>query len=180
MVQSPLPFVNGLVTGSVSLAANSVATSARMALKSEELLEEVILTLRASRPIIEALGVAIEAGLLDDINALVTTASETQDDVKAAREAIERLVSVINTTLDGVGGVPGAQLILKGFARVAGGTKTAVPVVLSEPDLKPAPKAPAKAKVPNPVEVGTAAARAAAKVANAATPKPKKPKQPTT
>ena len=62
--------------------------------------------------------------------------------------------------------VPGAQLILKGVARVAGGTKSAIPVVL-ETDVKPTPKskAPAKAKVPNPVEVGTAAAKAAAKVA---------------
>jgi len=157
MVQSPLPLVNSLVTGSVSLAANSVATSARMALKSEELLEEVILTLRAARPLIEALSDAVEAGLLDDINELLATVSETQDDVKAARDAIERLVGIINTTLDGVGGVPGAQLILKGVARVASGAK--------------AP--PARAKIPNPVDVGTAAAKAAAKVAGATTAKTK-------
>ncbi len=156
MVQSPLPLVSSLVTGSVSLAANSVATSARMALKSEELLEEVILTLRTARPLIEALSEAVESGLLDDINELLSTVSETQDDVKAARDAIERLVGIINTTLDGVGGVPGAQLILKGVARVAGGTKP-----------------PATARIPNPVEVGTAAAKAAAKVANAAAPKSK-------
>jgi hypothetical protein len=166
--------MNSLVTGSVSLAANSVATSARMAFKSEELLEEVILTLRAARPLIEALGEAVEAGLLDDINGLLSTAGDTQDDIKAARESIERLVGVINATLDGVGGVPGAQLILKGVARVAGGTKSAIPVVLSEQEEKPKPQSPAKAKVPNPVEVGTAAARAAAKVAGAAAPKPKK------
>lgn len=132
MVQSPLPLVNSLVTGSVSLAANSVATSARMALKSEELLEEVILTLRAARPLIEALSDAVEAGLLDDFNELLSTVSETQDDVKAARDAIERLVGIINTTLDGVGGVPGAQIILKGISRVAGSTKSAIPVVLTE------------------------------------------------
>jgi len=169
MVQSPLPLVNSLVTGSVSLAANSVATSARMAFKSEELLEEVILTLRAARPLIEALGEAVEAGLLDDINGLLSTAGQTQDDIKAARESIERLVGVINTTLDGVGGVPGAQLILKGVARVAGGTKSAIPVVLAEPEAKPKPKSPAKAKVPNPVAAGTAAAKAAAKVAGKVT-----------
>lgn len=132
MVQSPLPLVSSLVTGSVSLAANSVATSARMAVKSEELLEEVILTLRTARPLIEALSEAVESGLLDDINELLSTVSETQDDVKAARDAIERLVGIINTTLDGVGGVPGAQLILKGVARVAGGTRSAIPVVLSK------------------------------------------------
>lgn len=165
MVQSPLPLVNSLVTGSVSLAANSMATSARMALKSEELLEEIILTMRAARPVIEAVGEAIEAGLLDDINELLSTVSETQDDVRAARDAVERLVGLVNTTLDGVGGVPGAQLILKGVARVAGGTKTAIPVVLAEPDQPTKPKTPAKAKVPNPVAAGTAAAKAAAKVA---------------
>jgi hypothetical protein len=169
MVQSPLPLVNSLVTGSVSLAANSVATSARMALKSEELLEEVILTLRAARPLIEALSEAVDAGLLDDINELLSTVSETQDDVKAARDAIERLVGIINTTLDGVGGVPGAQLILKGVARVAGGTRSAIPVVLSEPEATAKPKSPAKAKVPNPVAAGTAAAKAAAKVAGKVT-----------
>lgn len=132
MVQSPLPLVNSLVTGSVTLAANSVATSARMALKSEELLEEIILTMRAARPVIEALGEAIDNGLLDDVNTLLATVSETQDDVRAARDAVERLVGLVNTTLDGVGGVPGAQIILKGIARVAGGTKTAIPVVLAE------------------------------------------------
>jgi len=156
MVQSPLPLVSSLVTGSVSLAANSVATSARMALKSEELLEEVILTLRTARPLIEALSEAVESGLLDDVNELLSTVSETQDDVRAARDAIERLVGSVNTTLDGVGGVPGAQLILKGVARVASGTRP-----------------PATARIPNPVEVGTAAAKAAAKVASAAAPKSK-------
>jgi hypothetical protein len=142
MVQSPLPFVNGLITGSVSLAANSVATSARMALKSEELLEEVILTLRAARPLIEALSEAVEAGLLDDVNALLATAGDTQEDIKAARESIERVVGVINATLDGVGGVPGAQLILKGMSRVAGGTKGAIPVVLSGQDPASKPRKP--------------------------------------
>ena len=176
MVQSPLPRVNSLVAGSVSLAANSVVTSARMALKSEELLEEVILTLRAARPLIEALSEAVEAGLLEDINELLSTVSETQDDVKAARDAIERLVGIINTTLDGVGGVPGAQIILKGISRVAGSTKSAIPVVVSEPEPKRA-KPPAKAKLPNPVEVGTAAAKAAAKVASATAPKAR-PKNP--
>ncbi|HJR89551.1 MAG TPA: hypothetical protein VJ782_05255 [Aeromicrobium sp.] len=136
MVQSPLPLVNSLVTSSVSLAANSVATSARMALKSEELLEELILTLRAARPLIEALSEAVDAGLLDDINELLSTVSETQDDVKAARDAIERLVGLINTTLDSVGGVPGAQIILKGISRVAGGTKSAIPVVFAEPEAE--------------------------------------------
>ncbi len=152
MVQSPLPLVNSLVSGSVSLAANSVATSARMALKSEELLEEVILTLRAARPLIEALSAAVDDGLLDDVNQLLTTVSETQDDVRAAREAIERLVGIINTTLDGVGGVPGAQLILKGVARVTSGAKP-----------------PATARIPNAADVGSAAAKAAAKVAGKVT-----------
>jgi hypothetical protein len=173
MVQSPLPLVNSLVTGSVSLATNSVATSARMAMKSEELLEEVILTMRAARPVIEALGEAIEAGLLDDVNELLSTVSETQDDVRAARDAVERLVGLINTTLDGVGGVPGAQLILKGVARVAGGTKTAIPVVLADPEDKAKPSQPAKVKMPNPVAAVPAAAKAAAKVAGAAAPKSK-------
>jgi len=136
MVQSPLPLVNSLVTGSMSLAASSVATSARMALKSEELLEELILTMRAARPVIEAVGEAIEAGLLDDVNELLSTVAETQEDVRAAREAVERLVGLVNTTLDSVGGVPGAQVILKGISRVASGTKSAIPVVLSKPDTK--------------------------------------------
>ena len=140
MVQSPLPLVNTLVTSSVSLATNSVATSARMALKSEELLEETILTMRAARPVIQAIGEALEAGLLDDVNELLATVSETQGDVRAARDAVERLVGLVNTTLDGVGGVPGAQLILKGVARVAGGTKSAIPVVLSQAEGKPRSK----------------------------------------
>jgi len=140
MVQSPLPLVNSLVAGSVSLAASSVATSARMALKSEELLEELILTMRAARPVIEALGEAIDAGLLDDVNELLATVSETQDDMHAARESIERLVGLIDTTLEGVGGVPGAQIILKGISRVASGTKSAIPVIFAEPEPHPSPR----------------------------------------
>lgn len=171
MVQSPLPKVNSLISGSVSLAANSVATSARMALKSEELLEETILTMRTARPVIQALATAIDAGLLDDVKQLLSTVSETQEDVRAAREAVERLVGLVNTTLDGVGGVPGAQLILKGIARVSAGTKSAIPVaVVSEPEKTR--KSPPKAT--NPIAAGAATAKAAAKVASAAAPKPKK------
>lgn len=140
MASKPLDFLGELAKDSVSLTASSIATSVRMAGKSEELLEEAILTLRAARPVIHALSEAIEGGLLDDVKALLSTMSETQDDVRAARESMERVVGLVNSTLDGVGGVPGAQLILKGISRVASGTKTAIPVsVVTEPE-KPASK----------------------------------------
>jgi hypothetical protein len=135
MASNPLDFLGELAKDSVTLTATSIATSVRMAGKSEELLEEAILTLRAARPVIQALSEAIENGLLDDVKVLLSTVSETQEDVRAARESMERVVSLINTGLEGVGGVPGAQLILKGIARVASGTKTAIPVVMaSEPE----------------------------------------------
>ena len=146
MVSNPLPFIGDLAKDSMSLTASSIATSLRMAGKSEELLEEAILTLRAARPVINALADAVDAGLLDDIKVLLGTVTETQDDVRAARESVERLVGLINITLDSVGGVPGAQLILKGIARVSAGTKTSIPVsVVTEP-RRPAKKAPAAAK----------------------------------
>ena len=131
MESNPLSFIGDLAKDSMSLTASSIATSVRMAGKSEELLEEAILTLRAARPVIHALSEAIENGLLDDVKELLSTASETQEDVRAARESMERVVGLINTGLEGVGGVPGAQLILKGIARVASSTKTAIPVVVA-------------------------------------------------
>jgi hypothetical protein len=142
MVSNPLPFIGELAKDSMSLTASSIATSVRMAGKSEELLEEAILTLRAARPVINALAEAIDAGLLDDFKVLLGTVAESQDDVRAARESVERLVSLINTTLDSVGGVPGAQLILKGIARVSAGTKSAIPVSLVTEPQKPAKNPP--------------------------------------
>ena len=141
------------------MAVGSVTTSARIALKSEELLEETISTMRAARPVIDALGRALDDGLADDVRRLLQTASQTQDDVRAAREAVERLVNVINTTLDGVGGVPGAQLILKSLSRLSG-----------------------PPKVPNPIAAGAGAAKVgagAAKAGSAAARKVAPKKKPT-
>lgn len=141
MASNPLEFIGELAKDSVSLTASSIATSVRMAGKSEELLEEAILTLRAARPVIQALSDAIESGLLDDVKVLLSTVSETQEDVRAARESMDRVIGLINTGLDGVGGVPGAQLILKGIARVASSTKTAIPVVVAAGPEQSTPKA---------------------------------------
>src|SRR5690349_3405227 len=118
MASSPLSSAGKLARGSVNLAVGSVTTSARLALKSEELLEETIATMRAARPVIDAVARALDDGLADDIRRLLSTAAQTQEDVRAAREAVERLVGIINSTLDGVGGVPGAHLVLKSLSRL--------------------------------------------------------------
>jgi hypothetical protein len=159
MVSSPLDAAGKLAKDSLNMAVGSVTTSARIALKSEELLEETISTMRAARPVIDALGRALDDGLADDVRRLLQTASQTQDDVRAAREAVERLVNVINTTLDGVGGVPGAQLILKSLSRLSG-----------------------PPKVPNPIAAGAGAAKVgagAAKAGSAAARKVAPKKKPT-
>jgi hypothetical protein len=118
MASSPLTSAGKLARGSVNLAVGGVTTSARLALKSEELLEETIATMRAARPVIDAVARALDDGLADDIRRLLSTAAQTQEDVRAAREAVERLVGIINSTLDGVGGVPGAHLVLKSLSRL--------------------------------------------------------------
>lgn len=116
-----------LAASSASLAASSVVTSAKMAATSQELLEEVVLTLRAARPLVKALSDAVEDGLIDDIRQLVATAAETQEDVRAAREAAERIVGLVDATLDGVGGVPGAKLVVRGLQIIAGGIPGGLP-----------------------------------------------------
>ena len=118
MASSPLSSAGKLARDSVNLAVGGVTTSARLALKSEELLEETIATMRAARPVIDAVARALDDGLADDIRRLLSTAAQTQEDVRAAREAVERLVGIINSTLDGVGGVPGAHLVLKSLSRL--------------------------------------------------------------
>jgi hypothetical protein len=142
MASNPLDAAGKLAKDSLNLAVGGVTTSARIAMKSEELMEETIRTMRAARPIIDALGRALEAGLDEDIKRLLQTAADTQDDVRAAREAVERLVGIINTTIDGVGGAPGVGLILKSLGRLGGGTP----------------------KVPSPVAAGVSASAGAVKV----------------
>lgn len=154
MASSPLSSAGKLARGSVNLAVGGVTTSARLALKSEELLEETIATMRAARPVIDALGRALDDGLADDVRRLLSTAAQTQEDVRAAREAVERLVGIINSTLDGVGGVPGAQIVLKSLSRF-----TAPP------------------KVPNPVAAGAGVAKAGSAAARKVAPR-KKPSAP--
>lgn len=134
-----------LAAGSASLAASSVVTSAKMAATTQELMEEVVLTLRAARPLVKAISDAVDDGLLDDIRAILDTVSETQQDVRAAREAAERIVGLVDATLDGVGGAPGAKLVLRGLQILAGGAGVvAKPAVKPPPTTAPAKKSPTK------------------------------------
>jgi hypothetical protein len=165
MASNPLDAAGKLAKDSLNLAVGGVTTSARLALKSEELIEETIATMRAARPVIDALGRALDAGLDEDVRRLLETAAQTQEDVRAAREAVERLVSVINATLDGVGGVPGAQLILKSLSRLSG------------PPKVPNPVAAGVTASAGAVKVGAGAAKAGSAAARKVAPK-KKPTAP--
>ncbi|MFT4187685.1 MAG: hypothetical protein QM621_03810 [Aeromicrobium sp.] len=96
--------------GPIGLAASSLAGSARFAEKIETLLDEAIATLRAARPVLEAVGKEIEDGLLDDVRALLASVPETQEDVRVARASAERIAGVIDGALSPLGAVPGAKL----------------------------------------------------------------------
>ncbi|MFT4298971.1 MAG: hypothetical protein QM597_04970 [Aeromicrobium sp.] len=110
--------------GPLGLAASSIAGSARFAEKIETLLDEAIATLRAARPVLEAVNAEIEKGLLDDVRALLTTVPDTQQDVRVARESAERIAGIIDGALMPLGAVPGAKLA-KRVARGRGPGKDA-------------------------------------------------------
>lgn len=155
MAPTPLDGVGKLAKNSVLLAAGGAATSVRIAMKSEELIEETIKTMQAARPVIAALSRALEDGLADDVRRLLATAADTQDDIRAAREAAERLLGLVNATIDGVGGAPGVQLVLKGIARLGGVPKP------------PSPVAAGVTAGAGAVKVGATAAKAGASAAKA-------------
>ena len=172
MVSNPLPGAGKLARDSVNLAVGGVTTSARLAMKSEELMEETIRTMRAARPVIDALGRALDQGLDEDVRRLLQTAAQTQDDVRAAREAVERLVAIINTTIDGVGGAPGVQLILKSLGRLGSAPKVPSPVAAGVSASAGAVKVGAGA-----AKAGAGAAKAGSAAARKVAPK-KKPAAP--
>lgn len=68
-------------------------------------------------------GVAVETTL-----PVLTTIPATQDDVRQAREAAERLVGLVDTTLVQLDSLPGAKLVRRRMNRVptAGGASASL------------------------------------------------------
>ena len=110
-----------------NLVGEAISTPVRLLGKLETLLDETIGTLQAARPSIEAVGLAIENGLLDDVRALVVQLEgfpDLQADVRAATDAAERVAGLINLTFSPLNNIPGARLVTNRLGR--GSAPTAI------------------------------------------------------
>lgn len=97
-------------------ASGAAGYLARIAGKAEILLDETIETMRATRRVVETVGVALESTL-----PVLATIHDTQADVRHAREAAEHLVGLVDTTLVQLDSLPGAKLVRRRMSRVSGG-----------------------------------------------------------
>lgn len=105
--------LSGVATSLHEGASGAVGYVVRVAGKAETLLDETIETVRATRRVVETVGLAVETTL-----PVLTTIPATQDDVRSAREAAERLVGLVDTTLVQLDSLPGAKLVRRRMNRV--------------------------------------------------------------
>jgi hypothetical protein len=146
--------VASTLTGTYSRAVGAVDYGARVAQKSETLLDETIETMRVARPLIQSLSEAVDDGLLDEMRntvrqtdstirlvntvsrhvehalystvPILSTLPSTQEDVRIAREAAERLVGLVTATLEPLDSLPGAKLVRRRIVRAPGDIPPAV------------------------------------------------------
>jgi hypothetical protein len=92
--------------------AGTVSYVVRIAHKAETLLDETTEAVRATRRVVDTVGIALESAL-----PLLTTIPDTQEDVRQAREAAEHLVGLVDTTLVQLDSLPGAKLVRRRMNR---------------------------------------------------------------
>lgn len=167
--QDQPPLTRAVVTfagAMVTLTTDGLSYSIRMSSKAETFLDESIGFLQDARPLVVALGKAVDSGMIEDTRRLMriveTTVNQvaivnsrldaavsqltrmlptvdktaqsmkkvlpvieglpaTQEDIRAAREAVQRVENLVNIVLEQVDAIPGARLMRDLGGGIAGG-----------------------------------------------------------
>jgi hypothetical protein len=131
-----------MVSMSWAWARNAVERTGRLVDTTEVVLDELLVTLREVRPLLQRIDATVETGVLDDLGRMAGRLDEimtmleklareaeaklpaleslasTQADVEGARVATERLVSLVDATLTQLDSLPGASLVRRRISRV--------------------------------------------------------------
>ena len=135
--------VVGTTSAALTWARRASARTVRLLDTTEVAFEELLLTLRETRPLLRRLDTAVEDGVLEDLARMVArldktltmleevareaearlpsldSVAATQADVEGARLATERLVALVDATLTQLDSLPGAGLVRRRISRVA-------------------------------------------------------------
>jgi hypothetical protein len=135
--------VVGTTSATVTWARRASARTVRLLDTAEVVFEELLLTLRETRPLLRRLDTAVDDGVLEDLARMVErldktlamleevareaegrlpsldSVAATQADVEGARLATERLVALVDATLTQLDSLPGAGLVRRRMSRVA-------------------------------------------------------------
>jgi hypothetical protein len=135
--------VVGTTSATVTWARRASARTVRLLDTTEVVFEELLLTLRETRPLLRRLDTAVDDGVLEDLARMVArldktltmleevareaeerlpsldSVAATQADVEGARLATERLVALVDATLTQLDSLPGASLVRRRISRVA-------------------------------------------------------------
>jgi hypothetical protein len=139
--------VVGTTSATVTWARRASARTVRLLDTAEVVFEELLLTLRETRPLLRRLDTAVDDGVLEDLAGMVArldrtltmleevareaearlpsleSVAATQADVEGARVATERLVALVDATLTQLDSLPGAGLVRRRMSRVAAETE---------------------------------------------------------
>jgi hypothetical protein len=135
--------VVGTTSATVTWARGASARTVRLLDTTEVVFEELLLTLRETRPLLRRLDTAVDDGVVEDLARMVArldktltmleevareaearlpsldSVAATQADVEGARVATERLVALVDATLTQLDSLPGAGLVRRRMSRVA-------------------------------------------------------------
>jgi hypothetical protein len=135
--------VVGTTSATLTWARRASARTVRLLDTTEVVFEELLLTLRETRPLLRRLDATVDDGVLDDLARMVArldrtltmleevareaearlpsleSVATTQADVEGARVATERLVATVDAALTQLESLPGAGLVRRRMSRVA-------------------------------------------------------------
>ena len=135
--------VVGTTSATLTWARRASARTVRLLDTTEVVFEELLLTLRETRPLLRRLDATVDDGVLEDLARMVArldrtltmleevareaetrlptleSVATTQADVEGARLATERLVALVDATLTQLDSLPGAGLVRRRISRVA-------------------------------------------------------------
>lgn len=127
LVELAAAAVTVVATDGYARVSNGLDFSSRVAGKLETLIDETILTLQATRPLLQAAAEALESGIVDEIrdalgktDDLVELAAKmaTQlDHVQVMVDATSPALGLVNTTIEQVNQLPGASFVRRRITR---------------------------------------------------------------